>query len=322
MIQAATPSQKVHRAPSQLARLTAGKKSPCKAGTDVDTGAAADSEYMDDLRIEAYEALTPPELLSRVLPLSAESKRVIGRARADVVRVLKSASASDAASAIASASTIASGSASAGVSAGASASARAGVNSSGITDDRLVVIVGPCSIHDVGAALEYGARLQPLVERLRSQLVIIMRVYFEKPRTVVGWKGLINDPFLDGSFRINDGLHIARQLLCDLTGRLGVPVGCELLDTISPQFIGDVISWGAIGARTTESQLHRELASGVSFPVGFKNGTYVCGCGCHLLVITVCSSHSCIVTPVALYVVTPISPRNEWRCGHCRGCDP
>jgi 3-deoxy-7-phosphoheptulonate synthase len=139
-------------------------------------------------------------------------------------------------------------------------------------DDRLVVIVGPCSIHDVTAALEYGALIKRASEIFKSDLILIMRAYFEKPRTTVGWKGLINDPFLDGSFHINDGLKIARKLLCDLTDS-GVPVGCELLDTISPQYICDLVSWAAIGARTTECQLHREMASGVSCPVGFKNGT-------------------------------------------------
>ncbi|KAF7795142.1 hypothetical protein EIP86_006290 [Pleurotus ostreatoroseus] len=138
-------------------------------------------------------------------------------------------------------------------------------------DDRVLVIVGPCSIHSPQQALDY-ARL--LKEKLSSwpNLHIIMRSYFEKPRTTVGWKGLINDPDIDGSFKINKGLRLARQLLCDLTS-MGIPVGVELLDTISPQFMSDLISWGAIGARTTESQLHRELASGVSFPIGFKNGT-------------------------------------------------
>ncbi|KAG0234746.1 3-deoxy-7-phosphoheptulonate synthase [Actinomortierella wolfii] len=139
-------------------------------------------------------------------------------------------------------------------------------------DDRVLVIVGPCSIHDPKAALEYAQLLKPVAERLSGDLLIVMRAYFEKPRTTVGWKGLINDPDIDGTFQINKGLRIARKLLCDLT-EMGVPVGCELLDTISPQFLADLISWGAIGARTTESQLHRELASGVSFPVGFKNGT-------------------------------------------------
>ena len=139
-------------------------------------------------------------------------------------------------------------------------------------DDRLVVIVGPCSIHDPKAAREYASRLKPLISELKNDLYIIMRVYFEKPRSVVGWKGLINDPYLDGSFKINDGLHIARRLLLDLA-EIGVPAATEYLDLISPQYISDLISWGAIGARTTESQAHRELASGISCPVGFKNAT-------------------------------------------------
>ncbi|EMR12784.1 phospho-2-dehydro-3-deoxyheptonate aldolase [Methylophaga lonarensis MPL] len=139
-------------------------------------------------------------------------------------------------------------------------------------DDRLVVIVGPCSIHDPKAAREYASRLKPVMEALKDDLCIIMRVYFEKPRSVVGWKGLINDPYLDGSFKINDGLHIARRLLLDLA-EMGIPAGTEYLDLISPQYISDLISWGAIGARTTESQAHRELASGLSCPVGFKNAT-------------------------------------------------
>jgi 3-deoxy-7-phosphoheptulonate synthase len=139
-------------------------------------------------------------------------------------------------------------------------------------DDRLVVIVGPCSIHDPVAGLEYGRRLKALAEELRDDLCLVMRVYFEKPRTTVGWKGLINDPRLDGSFAINEGLRLARRLLRDLA-ELGLPTGCEFLDPISPQFTSDLVSWGAIGARTTESQVHRELASGLSMPVGFKNGT-------------------------------------------------
>ncbi|MFT4571639.1 MAG: 3-deoxy-7-phosphoheptulonate synthase [Hyphomicrobiaceae bacterium] len=139
-------------------------------------------------------------------------------------------------------------------------------------DDRLLVVAGPCSIHDPEAALEYATRLVPVRDRLAGELEIIMRVYFEKPRTTVGWKGLINDPGLDGSFDINRGLRTARRLLLELVEK-GAPVGSEFLDTISPQFIGDLISWGAIGARTTESQVHRELASGLSAPVGFKNGT-------------------------------------------------
>jgi 3-deoxy-7-phosphoheptulonate synthase len=139
-------------------------------------------------------------------------------------------------------------------------------------DDRLLVVVGPCSIHDPVAALDYARRLAALRIRLAGTLEIVMRVYFEKPRTTVGWKGLINDPYLDESCRISEGLRMARQLLIDI-GRLGVPSGSELLDTISPQYIGDLIAWGAIGARTTESQVHRELASGSSAPIGFKNGT-------------------------------------------------
>jgi len=139
-------------------------------------------------------------------------------------------------------------------------------------NDRLLAVVGPCSIHDPEAALEYGARLKAEATRLQEDILIIMRVYFEKPRTTVGWKGLINDPHLDDSFDINHGLRIARKLLLDLA-TLGLPAGTEFLDTISPQYIADLIAWGAIGARTTESQIHRELASGLSMPVGFKNGT-------------------------------------------------
>ncbi|KAF8515734.1 3-deoxy-7-phosphoheptulonate synthase [Hysterangium stoloniferum] len=138
-------------------------------------------------------------------------------------------------------------------------------------DDRVLVIVGPCSIHSTQQAIEYAHLLKAKIATWPN-LLIVMRSYFEKPRTTVGWKGLINDPDIDGSFKINKGLHVARQLLCDLTD-LGVPVGLELLDTISPQYLADLVSWGAIGARTTESQLHRELASGSSFPIGFKNGT-------------------------------------------------
>jgi 3-deoxy-7-phosphoheptulonate synthase len=139
-------------------------------------------------------------------------------------------------------------------------------------DDRLLVVIGPCSIHDPAAAIDYARRLQPLREKYANTLEIVMRVYFEKPRTTVGWKGLINDPYLDESYRIDEGLRIARQLLIDIN-RLGLPAGSEFLDVISPQYIGDLISWGAIGARTTESQVHRELASGLSAPIGFKNGT-------------------------------------------------
>jgi 3-deoxy-7-phosphoheptulonate synthase len=139
-------------------------------------------------------------------------------------------------------------------------------------DDRLAVVIGPCSIHDPVAAMEYAHRLRPLRDTLGDALEIVMRVYFEKPRTTVGWKGLINDPDLDGSFDINKGLHVGRTLLRDINA-LGLPAGCEYLDTISPQYIADLVAWGAIGALTTASQIHREMASGLSCPVGFKNGT-------------------------------------------------
>ncbi|MEI7612297.1 MAG: 3-deoxy-7-phosphoheptulonate synthase AroG [Betaproteobacteria bacterium] len=139
-------------------------------------------------------------------------------------------------------------------------------------DDRLLVVIGPCSIHDVDLALDYAKKLQNEVSRFEKDLLIVMRVYFEKPRTTVGWKGLINDPRLDNSFRINEGIRLARKLLLEIND-LGLPCATEFLDTITPQYTADLISWGAIGARTTESQVHRELASGLSCPVGFKNGT-------------------------------------------------
>ncbi len=139
-------------------------------------------------------------------------------------------------------------------------------------DDRLLVVIGPCSIHDVEVAMEYARRLQNEVARFEKDLLIVMRVYFEKPRTTVGWKGLINDPRMDNSFRINEGLRLARSLLLEIND-LGMPCATEFLDTITPQYTADLIAWGAIGARTTESQVHRELASGLSCPVGFKNGT-------------------------------------------------
>jgi 3-deoxy-7-phosphoheptulonate synthase len=139
-------------------------------------------------------------------------------------------------------------------------------------DERLLVVMGPCSVHDPRSALEYAERLRAEAQRFSADLLLVMRVYFEKPRTTVGWKGLINDPHLDGSFRINEGLRLARQILADIT-RLGLPCGTEFLDTITPQYTADLIAWGAIGARTTESQVHRELASGLSCAVGFKNGT-------------------------------------------------
>ena len=139
-------------------------------------------------------------------------------------------------------------------------------------DDRVLVVIGPCSIHDTAAAMEYARKLKAEADRLKDDLLIVMRVYFEKPRTTVGWKGLINDPGLDNSYRINEGVRIARKLLAEIN-ELGLPAGTEFLDMITPQYIADLISWGAIGARTTESQVHRELASGLSCPVGFKNGT-------------------------------------------------
>ncbi len=139
-------------------------------------------------------------------------------------------------------------------------------------DDRLVIVVGPCSIHDHDLALEYGHQLKAVADELQGELLIVMRAYFEKPRTTVGWKGYINDPHLDGSFAINEGLERARRLLLDLT-TIGLPLGTEFLDLLSPQYISDLVAWGAIGARTTESQSHRQLASGLSCPVGFKNGT-------------------------------------------------
>ena len=139
-------------------------------------------------------------------------------------------------------------------------------------DDRLLVVIGPCSIHDYDAAMEYAKKLAKETEKHKEDLVILMRVYFEKPRTTVGWKGLINDPRLDNSFRINEGLRMARALLVEIAD-MGLPCGTEFLDTITPQYTADLIAWGAIGARTTESQVHRELASGLSCPVGFKNGT-------------------------------------------------
>jgi 3-deoxy-7-phosphoheptulonate synthase len=139
-------------------------------------------------------------------------------------------------------------------------------------DRRLLVVVGPCSIHDAGGALDYAGRLRATADELRDDLLLVMRVYFEKPRTTVGWKGFINDPHLDGSFRINEGLRLARRLLLDIS-KLGLPVATEFLDLLSPQYISDLVAWGAIGARTTESPSHRQLASGLSCPIGFKNGT-------------------------------------------------
>ncbi|KAJ6617102.1 3-deoxy-7-phosphoheptulonate synthase [Mycena sp. CBHHK59/15] len=216
--------------------------SPPALGTHMDSGYNSESGIETkerfstlDSRIIGYEPLIQPALLTQELPSSNFSKTTIKVARENAAKIL-----------------------------------------SGI-DDRLVVVVGPCSIHDPAAAFEYANLLRRAWKGEDGsagwpELIIIMRCYFEKPRTTVGWKGLVNDPNLDGSFKINKGLRIARQLLTDIT-HIGMPVGLELLDTISPQYFSDLLSWGAIGARTTESQLHRELASGVSFPVGFKNGT-------------------------------------------------
>jgi len=188
------------------------------------------TEATQDLKIDGYKPLIPPQILEMELPVPTIARQTVLKARQECIDVLNG------------------------------------------KDDRVIVVVGPCSIHDPNAALEYGRKLCEARKRFEKDLVIIMRAYFEKPRTTVGWKGLINDPDMDQSFNINKGLKMGRKLLSDLN-EMGMPVGCELLDTISPQYMGELISWGAIGARTTESQLHRELASGVSFPVGFKNGT-------------------------------------------------
>ncbi|TQV97131.1 phospho-2-dehydro-3-deoxyheptonate aldolase [Cordyceps javanica] len=186
----------------------------------------------EDWRIRGYNPLTPPDLLQHEIAQTPESKRTVLESRNEAVAVVNG------------------------------------------TDDknRLLVVVGPCSIHDPEAALAYCDLLLQAKEKHKDELLIVMRSYLEKPRTTVGWKGLINDPDIDGSFKINKGLRLARQLFVDLTHK-GMPIASEMLDTISPQFLADLLSVGAIGARTTESQLHRELSSGLSFPVGFKNGT-------------------------------------------------
>jgi 3-deoxy-7-phosphoheptulonate synthase len=187
----------------------------------------------DDLRIENVTPLPPPEHLIRFFPIAGTPvESLIGTTRESIRRIMRR------------------------------------------DDDRLLVIMGPCSIHDPLAAVEYAKRLKAERDRFAAKgtLEIVMRVYFEKPRTTVGWKGLINDPYLDESYRIDEGLRIGRQLLLEIN-KLGMPAGSEFLDVISPQYLGDLIAWGAIGARTTESQVHRELASGLSAPIGFKNGT-------------------------------------------------
>ena len=189
----------------------------------------------DDQRIRDVTPLPPPEHLIRFFPIAGTPVETLVKNTRDGIRRIMNGTGADG-------------------------------------SDRLLVVVGPCSIHDPMAALEYARKLKAERDKHAAELEIVMRVYFEKPRTTVGWKGLINDPYLDETFRIHEGLRIARQLLVDIN-RLGVPAGSEFLDVISPQYIGDLIAWGAIGARTTESQVHRELASGLSAPVGFKNGT-------------------------------------------------
>ncbi|KAL7628215.1 3-deoxy-7-phosphoheptulonate synthase [Parahypoxylon ruwenzoriense] len=191
-----------------------------------------DKEASEDWRIRGYNPLTPPDLLQHEIPQTVNSKKTVLDSREEVVKVVNG------------------------------------------TDEkqRLLVIIGPCSIHDPESALEYCDMLLKEKEKHKDELLIVMRAYLEKPRTTVGWKGLINDPDIDNSFNINKGLRMSRKLFVDLTDK-GMPIASEMLDTISPQFLADVLSAGAVGARTTESQLHRELASGLSFPVGFKNGT-------------------------------------------------
>ena len=192
-----------------------------------------DTTRIDDVRIGAVRPLITPALLQERVPVRDDMLALVETSRAAIADVLH------------------------GVGAGS---------------DRLIVVVGPCSIHDHDQAIEYGKRLKAVADELRGDLLIVMRTYFEKPRTTVGWKGYINDPHLDGSFAINEGLERARRLVLELT-TLGLPTGTEFLDLLSPQYIAELIAWGAIGARTTESQSHRQLASGLSCPVGFKNGT-------------------------------------------------
>ena len=192
-----------------------------------------DTARIDDVRIGAVRPLITPALLQERVPVGDATLAVVETSRAAIANVL---------------------------------------HGRGAGSDRLIVVVGPCSIHDHDEAIEYGRRLKPVADELRADLLVVMRTYFEKPRTTLGWKGYINDPHLDGSFAINEGLERARRLLLELT-TLGLPTGTEFLDLLSPQYTADLIAWGAIGARTTESQSHRQLASGLSCPVGFKNGT-------------------------------------------------
>ncbi|KAI9714461.1 MAG: Phospho-2-dehydro-3-deoxyheptonate aldolase amt16 [Bogoriella megaspora] len=198
----------------------------------IENKSVGDRQNSEDWRIKGFNPLTPPDLLQHEIPQTPQSKETVLRGRNEAVDIVQG------------------------------------------TDERnrLLVVIGPCSIHDPDAALEYCDRLLKLKQKYKDELLIVMRSYLEKPRTTVGWKGLINDPDIDNSFQINKGLRISRQLFVDLTTR-GMPIASEMLDTISPQFLADVLSVGAVGARTTESQVHRELASGLSFPVGFKNGT-------------------------------------------------
>lgn len=191
-----------------------------------------DAKNSEDWRIRGYNPLTPPDLLQHEIPQTEKSKATVLNGRNEAVEIVQGKD----------------------------------------SQRRLLVVIGPCSIHDPKAALDYCDRLLTLKEKYKDDLLIVMRSYLEKPRTTVGWKGLINDPDIDNTFKINKGLRVSRQLFVDLTEK-GMPLASEMLDTISPQFLADLLSVGAIGARTTESQLHRELASGLSFPVGFKNGT-------------------------------------------------
>jgi 3-deoxy-7-phosphoheptulonate synthase len=198
----------------------------------IENKSVGDAANSEDWRIRGYNPLTPPDLLQSEIPQTQKSRETVLKGRNETVEVVQ------------------------------------GKDKNG----RLLVVIGPCSIHDPKAALDYCDRLIKLKEKYQDDLLIVMRSYLEKPRTTVGWKGLINDPDIDNTFKINKGLRISRQLFVDLTEK-GMPLASEMLDTISPQFLADLLSVGAIGARTTESQLHRELASGLSFPVGFKNGT-------------------------------------------------
>ncbi|KAK5149033.1 Phospho-2-dehydro-3-deoxyheptonate aldolase amt16 [Oleoguttula sp. CCFEE 6159] len=198
----------------------------------IENKSVGDKANSEDWRIRGYNPLTPPDLLQHEIRQSPKSKETVIKARSEAVEIVQGSD----------------------------------------SRQRLLVVIGPCSIHDPKAALEYCDRLMKLKEKYEDELLVVMRSYLEKPRTTVGWKGLINDPDIDNTFNINKGLRTSRQLFVDLTEK-GMPLASEMLDTISPQFLADLLSVGAVGARTTESQLHRELASGLSFPVGFKNGT-------------------------------------------------